>query len=366
MILFLHNRYRSPAGEDRAVEDFLWLVREHLGEEAELLQRDSAMVGRTAAASAMLRGGIAPGDVARAVRRTRARVVHAHNLNPTLGWRALAAARGAGARVVAHLHQYRLVCAIGVCFTAGVDCTRCHGRNTVPGILHNCRGSLGEALVYGAALSGWQRRLVRQVDAFVVPSRFASDRLRALGAPLHATHVVGNVIREFADCAAPVPGGHALLAARLAPEKGIDVAIEACRLAGVPLVLAGDGPERNRLGRRSDGVRFAGRVDAAELARLRRAAGVALAPSRSAETFGLAAAESMAAGLPVACARVGALPELVPEEWLVPPGDPGALAEAIGRLRGNARAGTAALERIRTLASPDVIAPALAAVYAGL
>ena len=49
------------------------------------------------------------------MRRTGARVVHAHNINPTLGWRALAAAREAGARVVLHLHNYRLVCAVGTC-----------------------------------------------------------------------------------------------------------------------------------------------------------------------------------------------------------------------------------------------------------
>ena len=51
------------------------------------------------------------------MRRTGARVVHAHNVQPTFGWRALAAARAAGARVVLHLHNYRLVCAVGTCFT---------------------------------------------------------------------------------------------------------------------------------------------------------------------------------------------------------------------------------------------------------
>ena len=66
------------------------------------------------------------------MRRTGARIVHAHNVNPTLGWRALAAAREAGARVVLHLHNYRLVCAVGTCFTRGEDCTRCHGRTRCP------------------------------------------------------------------------------------------------------------------------------------------------------------------------------------------------------------------------------------------
>src|SRR5206468_3576759 len=134
VILFLHNRYRTTGGEERAVEDLMWLVREHLGEDAELLARDSATIGRARAAAGLLGGGLAPGEVAAAVRRTGARVVHAHNLNPSLGWRALAAARAAGARTVLHLHNYRLVCAVGTCFTRGADCTRCHGANTLPGV----------------------------------------------------------------------------------------------------------------------------------------------------------------------------------------------------------------------------------------
>ena len=365
MILFLHNRYRAAGGEERAVDDLLWLVREHLGEEAELIERDSAVLGRAAAASAMLRGGLRPDEVARAVRRTKARVVHAHNLNPTLGWRALAAAREAGARVVAHLHQFRLVCAVGTCFTEGADCTRCHGRNTLPGVVHNCRGARGEALVYGAALALWQRRVARQVDAFVVPSRFAARRLATLGAPVARAHVLGHVLRDFTPPDAAGRDGPALVTARLAPEKGIDVAVRACRLADVELVVAGEGPERARLAAGAGGrVRFVGRVGDGELARLRREASLALSPSRAAETFGLAAAEAMAAGLPVAGSRIGALAELLPEDWLVPPGDAAALAEVIERLRGDAGAGTRALERARTLTAPEVIAPTLAAIYA--
>ena len=363
MILFLHNRYRTVGGEERAVDDLLWLVREHLAEDAELLERDSALLGRARAAAGMLRGGLRPDEVARAVRRTRARVLHAHNLNPAFGWRALAAARAAGARVVLHLHQYRLVCAIGVCFTRGAECTRCHGANTLPGVILGCRGSRLEAVGYGLGLAVWQRRVVALADAVIVPSRFADSRLRALGAPIGATHTLPHVIRSFASASGAVAGGPALVVSRLAPEKGIEVAIEACRIAGVPLVIAGDGPERGRLDTGERGVRFVGRVGDDELAELRRAAGVALAPSRSAETFGLAAAEAMAAGLPVAASRIGALPELVPEEWLVPPGDPDALAATITRLHRDEGAGAQAIARARAVAAPEVIAPRLAAIY---
>jgi glycosyltransferase involved in cell wall biosynthesis len=394
MILFLHNRYRTTGGEERVVEDLLWLVREHLGEDAQLLERDSATLGRGGAALGLLRGGLEPEEVARAVRLTGARVIHAHNLHPALGWRALAAARAAGARVVLHLHQYRLVCAIGVCFTRGAECTRCHGRDTLPGVRLNCRGNLPEAAAYGAALALWQRRLVEQADAVVVPSVFARERLRALGAPLdwERVHVLPPPVRALDDLRRPagtadlggeghatgrgrrvtggggsVGGTYALVVSRLAPEKGIDVAIDACRVADIKLVVAGDGPERSTLEARAregaSEVRFLGHVDDARLAALRAEAAVALVPSRSAETFGLAAAEAMAAGLPVAASRVGALPEVLDEQSLVPVGDVNALALAIGRLAGDRLTGERCLERIRALCAPKVVARGLADIY---
>src|SRR4051794_41760116 len=97
MILVLHNRYRTTGGEERAVADLLWLARERLGEDVELLERDSAVLGRGRAAAGMLRGGLAPEEGAAAVRRTGARNVHAHNVNPAYGWRAFAGARAARA-----------------------------------------------------------------------------------------------------------------------------------------------------------------------------------------------------------------------------------------------------------------------------
>ncbi len=173
-----------------------------------------------------------------------------------------------------------------------------------------------------------------------------------------AAVVVGERERE---------AGYALIASRLAPEKGVDVAIDACRLAGVELVIAGDGPQRTRLEAHAagGGVRFAGRVDDGELARLRAHASIALVPSRSAETFGLAAAEAMAAALPVAASRAGALGELLGEHALVAPGDAGALAEAIGRLAGDSAEGARNLQRVRAVCAPTVVADALARVYDG-
>ena len=368
MILFLHNRYRVPGGEERVVDDLVWLVREHLGEDAERLERDSAALGRAGAAAGMLAGGLAPGEVAAAVRRTGARVVHAHNVNPSFGWRALAAAREAGARVVLHLHNYRLVCAVGTCFNSlGQDCTRCRGRDTRPGVRLNCRGTGPEALVYAAGLSLWQRRLVAQADAIVVPSHFAIERLRALRAPIDdlPIHVVPQVQRTFAERSRAAAGEHALVAARLSREKGVDVAVEACSRAGVPLVVAGDGPDADAVrARAGDTVTFVGQVSAAEVAELRARAALAIVPSRCSEVMPLAAVEAMAAGVPVVASAMGGLPELVADPAaLVAPDDPTELAAAALARFGDERAGEEGLRRVRDLSAPGVVADRLRAVY---
>src|SRR2546427_4219990 len=150
MVLFLHNRYRTTGGEEQVVDDLAWLVSERPGEPARVLAISSSALGRRRAAAGLLRGGLNPERVEREVRAAGARVVHAHNLQPAFGWRALAAARAAGARTILHLHQYRLVCAIGVCFTRRAQCTRCHRRNTLPRGRLKCRGRLARAGLFRA------------------------------------------------------------------------------------------------------------------------------------------------------------------------------------------------------------------------
>jgi glycosyltransferase involved in cell wall biosynthesis len=372
VILFLHNRYRTPGGEERVVEDLAWLVREHLGEAAEVLERDSATLGRAGASAGLLRGGLAPDEVAAAVRRTGARIVHAHNLTPSLGPRALAAARAAGARTVLHLHNYRLVCAVGTCVNpAGEDCTRCHGRDTLPGVRLNCRGSRVEAVTYAAAIAAHQRQLVAAADVLVVPSVAARERLAVLGAPPAAAEaqVLGHVVRSFVDEAPVVRATppRALVVSRLAREKGVDLAIDACARAGMPLTVCGDGPLADKLRAHAAATgaeaTFTGRVDAAALALLRAEASVALVASRAHETFGLAAVEALAAGLPVVATRSGALRELEGDITLVAPGDVAALAAAARAVAEDPSAGARALAAARRRVAPKVVAPRLAALY---
>jgi glycosyltransferase involved in cell wall biosynthesis len=133
----------------------------------------------------------------------------------------------------------------------------------------------------------------------------------------------------------------------------------------VPLVVAGDGPQREELQALGGDVRFVGRVSASELAELRREAALAVVPSRYAEILPLAALEAMAAGLPVVASGAGGLVEAVPGEGLYPPGDVAALAERVAALFGDAAAGERSLEVARARYAPSVVASKLRALYDG-
>ncbi len=325
-VLLLHNRYRIEGGEERSV-DLQLRALSRAGVEHRLVEVRSDDVGRATAATALLRGG------ARSPELPAADVVHVHNMQPLLGPRALEAARATGARVVLHLHNARLFCAIGVASRDGGPCFRCHGRLTLPGLVLNCRGSLPEAAVYAAGLSLHQQRVWRAVDRFLAPSAWAAGQLARLGVPSERLEVLPHYLPGFAPGSSADSGRYALVAARLSEEKGIDVAIEAAASTGVPLQVAGEGPAAESLtalARRLDApVEFVGRVDRERMAALLAGAAMVVMPSRYHEFSPYSALEAMAAGVPVVATPMGGLPELIGDEACVAPEE---IAARIGAL----------------------------------
>jgi len=194
-----------------------------------------------------------------------------------------------------------------------------------------------------------ERVVLRAAAGVVVTSDWTRQQVLARHAiPSRRVHVARPGVDRVTAAARPVPG-RLLCVGVLGPHKGQDVLVEAladlaerdwhCVLAGSP-DRHPDFVERLRAlitrlgyGRR---VRLAGVLTGAALSHAYATADLLVAPSRS-ETYGMTVTEALAHGLPVMAAAAGGLPEALGfaadgtrPGRLVPAGDPGALAAALG------------------------------------
>ena len=328
--------------------DLAWLIREHLGEEVEVL---AARFRARSAAPARPPGSCAAGWTRarsrEAVERTGARVVHAHNLQPTYGWRALAAARAGRGPTVLHLHNYRLVCAVGTCFTRGEDCTRCHGLDTLPGRAAQLprpraprrpstrRGSrCGSAGIAAAADALPRPQRLRARPPARAGRAARRPRARPAVGPARVRAVLDRAPRR-ATCSRPGDWRRR----RASRTRSRRARAAGCRSSWPATARSARCCARAARWAPTSASRAASTPRRSP--RCGTAPRVAVVPSRYAEILPLAALEAMAAGLPVAAARSGGLAEAVPREGLYAPGDVAALADRLRALvarRGGRRA----------------------------
>jgi len=205
-------------------------------------------------------------------------------------------------------------------------------------------GAVGSAVMRRAMarMARWDRGTAGRADRYVAISHHVAGRIRQYY-NRDATVVYPPVDTSFFTPATNATDGapYALVVSALVPYKRIDIAIDAARLAGVPLTIVGDGPERARLERAAaaSGARatFLGRRPDEEIRELYRHATVTLLPGE--EDFGIVPVEAQACGRPVvALARGGATETVIDGKTGVLVSDLSAPAFADGIARARAAA----------------------------
>ncbi|MGI4789443.1 MAG: glycosyltransferase family 4 protein, partial [Janthinobacterium lividum] len=165
---------------------------------------------------------------------------------------------------------------------------------------------------------------------------------------------------------------------RIAPEKGHAVLLEALRKLHerypVRLVIVGNGPDEELIRESAekmglaDQVLFTGFRD--DVNNIINALDVVTVPSTWNEPCSAVVQQGMALSKPIIGTRAGGTPEMILDDqtgFLVPPSDSDALAEALGRLAGDAflrkRLGVAGKERVEELFSLRVMTDKIEALY---
>jgi glycosyltransferase involved in cell wall biosynthesis len=216
-----------------------------------------------------------------------------------------------------------------------------------------------------------QMKFLRKADMIVAASPQYVDTSAVLSKLREKCRVIplGIVPEDFAapdlerveSIRASYGGDFVLFSGRHRYYKGLEYLIGAANRIRVPVVVAGDGPERQRCETLARGLRvpvvFRGTLGQQELVNHLHACALFVYPSvERSEAFGIAILEAHACAKPVVATRLGTGIEFTNLDGKtgvnVPPRDPEALADAINRLLDDpgerSRMGAFAQRRVQT------------------
>ena len=242
--------------------------------------------------------------------------------------------------------------ALGVLVARAVFRHRFHLVVRVMGRTSSRPGSGLTSRVRNLFLAAVEHFALRRADLVVPMGDFTSDLAVRAGVPPERTVVLQFPAvwegRPNSSGARVRPAETPLLvcAARLVPEKSVDVLLRAFRevvaaVPGVTLAIAGDGPARAelevlaiQLGIEPD-VRFHGWLEPAEMAELFARSLVCVLPSRCEEGLGMVLVEAGQQGCALVGSDLGGIRDIIRpgrNGFLVPPSDPQALASVLIQL----------------------------------
>jgi len=162
-----------------------------------------------------------------------------------------------------------------------------------------------------ARIRAWDQRTAGRPDLYVANSRYTADRVRELYR--REARVVPPPVRvePFLEAGRrTAPGDYFLTVQRLESYKRVAIIVEACSRLGLPLKVAGRGPQRAHLeAMAGPQVEFLGWVEEDRLPDL--VAGCRAFLFSAEEDFGIAPVEAQAAGRPVIAYAAGGCRETV-------------------------------------------------------
>jgi glycosyltransferase involved in cell wall biosynthesis len=293
-------------------------------------------------------------------RRTKPELVHCHNIYSGLTTAVLDACSAQRIPCVITLHDYKLACPSYTMLRDGKPCSLCSGGKFYHCVLTRCHKER-RAVSMVSTVEAYFNVLFKKYQKaalLLAPSKFLASRMVDYGLPQSKLRYLPNAVDTSRFTPRYSDDGYFLYMGRLSSEKGLRTLVAATDGCGMPLRIAGDGPELEPLracarNLRNGSVSFDGRMNADELAIAVRGAAFVVVPSEWYENASMAVLEAMACGKPVIAARIGGLPEQIDSGrtgLLFQPGDQHDLSNCIRTLVGQPEVrramGTAARQRV--------------------
>ena len=375
-VLQIFNRYLEYGGEQASVFRIGDALQERADVEYFTYSSEALLGSRSpadAAASAFLvfHNAEAVRRLARYQKIGKFDIWQIHNVFPGLSPSVYKLAFSLGVPVIQYLHNYRMSCVNGLFLNRGETCTSCiHGNFTKAALTGCWRES--------RLISGWMGLVMkrvralgvfRKVAAWIALSRAQKDLHVRMGIPADRIHLLPHFFEPRPELLNEGQGRDVLFVGRLSKEKGVHQLLDAWKRTahgGAKLVIAGEGPERLPLERKTSAesikdVEFAGFVPKENQDLLWQRAAFSVVPSIWQDPLPTVVFEAWERGRTVVVSQAGGLGDTVEhgaDGLKAPMHDPPAWARCMEQLLSHpadrtkmARAGLAKLQRDYTRSS---------------
>lgn len=343
-ILFVHNDYIKPSGEEAASGELARLLEEH-GHEIRWFRKSSAVIngftGKLKAFGLGIYNPMAEKELAKVLDVFKPDAVQVQNLYPFISTSIFKPLKKRGIPVVMRCPNYRLFCPNGLCLNSkGKVCEKCFGKGKEFWCAyHNCEKNQFKSIGY--AIRGWYARstknIINGVDVFIVQSEFQKRKFVAQGVSEERIAIVPGIAPSVNPPQEWHAGVFVSFVGRVSTEKGIDEFIEAARMnPELPFKVAGNIDASYKLPKNLPrNVEFVGFLKGQDLDEFYLKSRMIIVPSKWYEGFPNVIVRGMLLGRPIVTTNIGAMQSIIrngENGLLVPPADGRALGEAIQKL----------------------------------
>lgn len=343
-ILFIHNNYSKPSGEEAASGELAHLMEEH-GHEVRWFRKSSADIsGFWEKIKAFWLGIYNPNaakNLAKVLDEFKPDAVQVQNIYPFISTSIFKPIKQKGIPVVMRCPNYRLFCPNGLCLDQqGKICEKCFGRGKEFWCAYkNCEGSRLKSIGY--ALRGLfartSRNILDSVDMFIVQSEFQKRKFVSQGIQEKRIAIVPGIAPSVVNPNEWNAGEYVSFVGRVSAEKGIDEFIVAARMnPELPFKVAGNVDAAYNIPvDLPKNVEFVGFLKGKDLDDFYLKSRLVVVPSKWYEGFPNVIVRGMSHGRPIVTTDIGAMQSIIrngENGVLVPPANGKALGESIQKL----------------------------------